>query len=532
MKIKEKYNRYIMLIISIAVTLSVCIYWGVEKSGMFIDEIYSYGLSNGYYTPFIRSVKDGEMTDKILTKQEMIDYVTVGENDAFKFDSVYYNQTKDVHPPLFYWILHFCSSLNKGSFSKWIGLGLNYIIYALILLMLYKLGMKLFDSRKNAAMMLLLYGLSKMGLSTVLMIRMYALLTLLTVTLSYLIVLLMNKNKWYLYLLITLNIFAGLMTQYYFVFFAFYICAAFVLYNIYKKDFKKCILFSVCALIGVLFMYLAFPECMNHMFAQKLVSGRNAVQNLSSLSLWKGKLFYYGSGIIKDFALLFMFAFVCFILLLLNVKKSIQTVVENDNYTEVLMLIIPAALTIITAAILSPVTAIRYVYNISPVLTVAAGYFVFLLCRVNEQIDIPHRCAFRRIAFICVVIAITAVSVISEPSYIYREHSSYNNKLERYKDSPCIYLDNNYTAPITQDLIQLMNFQDIFVCSNESTETVNEYIDQHAHSESAVVFIDTNEFWSSGYNAEEEIIGFLDKTKYSEYEKLYGYGLSAVYAVR
>lgn len=164
MKIKEKYNRYIMLMISIAVTLSVCIYWGVEKSGMFIDEIYSYGLSNGYYTPFIRSVKDGEMTDKILSKQEMIDYVTVGENDAFKFDSVYYNQTKDVHPPLFYWILHLCSSLNKGSFSKWIGLGLNYIIYALILVMLYKLGMKLFGSRKNAAMMLLLYGLSKMDL--------------------------------------------------------------------------------------------------------------------------------------------------------------------------------------------------------------------------------------------------------------------------------------------------------------------------------------------------------------------------------
>lgn len=59
-------KKHAMAAVVILICLLVGIFFGTQKSGMFIDEIYTYGLSNGYYTPFIRTAMDGDMTDKVL----------------------------------------------------------------------------------------------------------------------------------------------------------------------------------------------------------------------------------------------------------------------------------------------------------------------------------------------------------------------------------------------------------------------------------------------------------------------------------
>ena len=48
----------------------------------------------------------------------------------------------------------------------------------------------------------------------------------------------------------------------------------------------------------------------------------------------------------------------------------------------------------------------------------------------------------------------------------------------------------------------------------------------------AVVYVDVDEFWSSGFNAGEKMDHFLAETDYSAYEKLYEFGLSEVYVAR
>ena len=35
------------------------------------------------------------------TKEEAKEYLTINDGDTFNFFSVYYNQSRDVHPPLF-----------------------------------------------------------------------------------------------------------------------------------------------------------------------------------------------------------------------------------------------------------------------------------------------------------------------------------------------------------------------------------------------------------------------------------------------
>ena len=106
-----------------------------------MDETVTYGLANSCYAPFISDVtEDKTLVHVLLTKDDFKEYLTAGEEDAFAFDSVYYNQTQDTQPPLYYMLLHFLCSLFAGQYSKWIGLSLNLVLYVFTCLMVYQVG--------------------------------------------------------------------------------------------------------------------------------------------------------------------------------------------------------------------------------------------------------------------------------------------------------------------------------------------------------------------------------------------------------
>ena len=119
---KNWLKKYTALILALVLVCAVCLMFAARKDGMFIDEIYTYGLANSRYAPYVTDIKDGDLIDKVMTREELTDYLTVGEDDRFAAGSVYYNQTRDVHPPLYYWLFNFVSSLVPGQFSMWTGL--------------------------------------------------------------------------------------------------------------------------------------------------------------------------------------------------------------------------------------------------------------------------------------------------------------------------------------------------------------------------------------------------------------------------
>ncbi|ERJ01160.1 hypothetical protein HMPREF0262_00060 [Clostridium sp. ATCC 29733] len=43
-------------------------YWGTQKEGYHVDEIYTYGLSNSYYLPFWDSAENFENHRKTYTR--------------------------------------------------------------------------------------------------------------------------------------------------------------------------------------------------------------------------------------------------------------------------------------------------------------------------------------------------------------------------------------------------------------------------------------------------------------------------------
>ncbi|MBR4421076.1 MAG: hypothetical protein IKS69_00905, partial [Erysipelotrichaceae bacterium] len=101
----------------------------LNKDNYFVDEIYSYGLANH---------QDGialfENEKKYIPADVCyMNYMTVNQQHRFDYPNVWINQKKDVHPPLYYVLLHTICSFFPERFSIWFA-GVINIVFALMTL--------------------------------------------------------------------------------------------------------------------------------------------------------------------------------------------------------------------------------------------------------------------------------------------------------------------------------------------------------------------------------------------------------------
>lgn len=524
-KILQRYGALLLVLILVS---ALCLLFSVRKSGMFIDEIYTYGLSNSHYAPYVSNIGGGDsFVDTVLTRQDLLDYLTVNDGEGFDFGSVYYNQAADVHPPLYYWLFNIASSLTPNVFSKWTGLVLDYLIYMLCLVLLYALVRALGGSRLNGAVTAALYGLSVMGLSTMLMIRMYVLMTAFTLLLALLVTKLMRKRLFVCYPLIALTIFLGLMTQYYFVFYAFFLCAAYVFWSLAKKEYRSLGLFVLFAFLGVGCLLLAFPACLDQLFADKLVSGGNAVENLRDVSQYPQRLLYYFSDMRHGLKAAILVGLAALAALLLCCRKLLAAGRSGTlHIAPWLVILLPVLPTFVLAAILSPVLDQRYVYNLAPILATGVGFLLYLL----EQSlgGFSHEALWKGAAALAMLAFALHIAHYSPPQYLYPEYAEYDALVRAHAADPCVYMTDDYFPPVTQDLLQLLAFDEIFVTGDPDSPALDRYLES-ADADECVVYIDVSVFWSSGFDPDVMLPALLESTEYSDSSLLYENGLSVTY---
>ncbi len=125
-----------------------------------------------------------------ISGQTFRDYITVGERDGFNYLSVYFNVKDDNHPPLHFMALHTVSSLFRGRLTPLMGCGINLVCVLLMMVIMMRLGRQLMTlagcgryGRSAGVWAAAIYGLSAGAMSTVLLIRMYAMVALFCVAL-------------------------------------------------------------------------------------------------------------------------------------------------------------------------------------------------------------------------------------------------------------------------------------------------------------------------------------------------------------
>ncbi len=522
---KENFKYSISFLITLILIVFVCIILSIMKSGMFIDEIYTYGLSNGHYTPFLYYIKDpgvkNSIIGEIFTRNELLNYITVNDGELFDFSSVYFNQTNDVHPPLYYWIINIFSSFTPGIFSKWTGLILNLILYIFCQILIYKIVKKMGGTHTIGIVSMILYGLSPVGLSTFLMIRMYILVTVLTLVLIWLILNLIIDFQLKNCILTSITILAGLLTQYYFVFYAALLCFTFCIFLIFKKQWRSLSIFSSSAILGVVAFVAIYPAALTHLFNSQKVNGTSVIENLFSFSQYPSRIYNFLVNTIYGLPCAVLLGFFVAVIIMIKFKK-IKLSLFNIQSGAVIL--IPSFVTLFITAIISPYVAIRYAYNVMPVFVLTVSFLMILILKGGKVM--VNFSKLKKFVLISAVGIFTLISTsIFKPSYLYLEHENYNNIVNQYKELPVVYFTSDMAAPLSQDLLQLISFEEIYVDDGNNFNNVTEYTND---AEKMVVYIS---IYKSDYKPEQLLSDFCEHSGYTECEKLYTYGLSKAYLV-
>jgi len=181
---KRKKIIYIMMILQIL----ICILIGMKKEGFHEDEYYSYYSSNrtlGLY------VTDNSMVSTDTIKDEFV--VLPGE--GFNYKLVKTVQSWDVHPPMYYYVLHTACSILPELFSKWIGIAINIIFLILSSYFLAKIMDLLQIGDMQKYFTIIIWSINPITLSFVMFTRMYMMLSFFILLCTYLHVRLLQTTR-------------------------------------------------------------------------------------------------------------------------------------------------------------------------------------------------------------------------------------------------------------------------------------------------------------------------------------------------
>ena len=288
----KKYSGVLLLALILLLQVIALVYTGFHREGLHIDEHYSYILSNSYDADRVANAP--HVWNKWLDGEAFKEFLTVEKGEQFAYKSVYDNNAKDAHPPLFYFLLHTICSVLPGVWSPWIGMIMNIMLILLTQVILYKLSLELMGNTFGAIVPPAIYGGMQAFVDTALFIRMYPLVTLLTVLLVWQHYHLFVKEKKLVPIILCgVFTFLGAFTQYYFAFVAFFLAAFSCVLLLVRKEWKYLFSYAAAMLLGVILVFIVFPAGIIQITGSETNNiGKEVASNFFDLSGWVTAIVY------------------------------------------------------------------------------------------------------------------------------------------------------------------------------------------------------------------------------------------------
>ena len=513
-----KENKFIIL--TIIILCGLMFFFINQKQGFHEDEIFSYGSSNYKYDNVFRWFGYAEANQDILynqvlqgnfikridnlvkfikdpnqfqkneilaqeiptfrTKEDALDYLAIQQEDIFNYFSVYYNQSRDVHPPLFYFLVHFTSTLFYNQFSKYIIFALNLLFFIGTLITIKKIMDKL-NHKELTIPTMILYGASMGAISTVMFQRMYMMLTFFSLLYLYYIIKFIKddfkiKDKFFF----VLTIICGFLTQYYFCIYIVLIFLILAIYLLVNKQFKKCWNFFkphiLAAIIGILF----YPFCIEDIFFS--YRGIGSTDNKTNTFL--ENLQYYGEQIINLFSLQNIFIILIAILIIVLIYKIIKKQlpkIQRQDKLNLTVIILPIIIFIVIVSKIAPFLGenytSRYIMLLFPIIAIASFYIISFIFNNKKTL------------FIITLVVSLCLSINglinSTPVYLYKDYGKVMDLAQENADKYFVYVFDNYFthlnsmpefATYKESLILNKNIHDFKLLDNEKLNNENEFI--------------------------------------------------------
>lgn len=515
-KICEKKNWWmIILFIILFAQVFLLIIAGQNKKGYFVDELWGYGLANSYYHPHVYS--DDAFNGEYLSPDYFKEYLEVSEEDSFKYGSVFYNQSQDAHPPLFYCVLHTISSIFLKTFSKWFGIIPNIIYFIVTAICIYIVAKRVIKNYYIAVLPVMFWGFSTQTVSYTVLIRMYmmfAMFVMLNVLIhSYY---LQDGKEWTTkrYVALFLVNIGGFLTQYYYYVFAFFLSLFTVGVLLFRKQWKTFIVYSGVMLMSVAAAIIIFPGIINTFLTNR---GAEAVNNLMSDKSWLESFSQYYENIMdkvlyganKGFILVGILGACLFVWFGVkhNLEAPLKDVIERVNLFLVSLLFASFFYMVLIIKI-APFIVDRYYYPLISIFWIFVVYFTVKGIK-NVKYGTKAACA--------ILIILGCISTFqgyqaNKIMYLFPNQAENMKRLKNFEGASCVYITNGreYTAVV--HALEFQNFSEIKIVDVSKVNLQESEI--HNETQDMIVYIDER------MNQQETISQIMGKTGYTQYVEL------------
>lgn len=480
-------------------------YFGNRKAGFHEDEMYTYYSSNKTAGLF---VNDRQWMERDQLRNDFV--VLPGE--GFRYDVVKQMQSWDVHPPLYYYIFHTACSLFPGTFSKWLGVGVNMIAYVLSYLVLaYAVYTAATQKSKTseesqiratreetgtdrakrrgktlAFLTCLAWGFSSAVISGVMFIRMYQWLTLfiLFCLVLHLRAVKTQDFKIRTFLLpLAITVFLGFLTQYYYIIFHFFLGFGFCLFLFKNRRIKEMFAYAAACAAGLLGAICYYPSSLSHIF--RGYRGTEAVSEFGDVSNTWGRLrFFYGlfDDYVMNGTLSWWLLAICLLAVTtgyLRKKGKIQIHFWNPSIGLMLFASVGYFFTISKTALLLGETSNRYQLPIYGLLLFLILYSVWVLFseltafiaqRIgNKKVDLIMTAVLALLLTLTNLLAIKNDKVF----FLYEEEKEIMEFVQSHQDDTVVILYNEASPDNIWRLSdELMQYEETYLISQADTTSI------------------------------------------------------------
>lgn len=371
----------------------------INKKDLYIDEYYTFNFVCSNFAPVLY----GEFKDYScwLTSDYWWKLLTIQPGEEFNYSAVYYNTAKDVHPPLYYFLIHTVYSFFVDTWNPNIAIIVNLILFAASEIVMFFICDKIYESKAWALLCCALYGFSLGAINSFVLIRMYGILILWTL-LYFFVVLKYDdeySRKWLSGLFI-INV-SGFLSHYYFIIFATSMFCL-LIYRMYIKGklafIKELFIIDLVSLVTCVGL---FPVCLEHIFG-------NGANGYRGQQAFDGLISPIETEILCENILWFIDNVSVLPLLILaivlNVIKNegVKVIYKSfaDYFTRnslIQQLFVAVAIMLIIISRISPFTEMRYYSILFPFICIVITYYIknnFKLSKVSCFFTISFCCTF------------------------------------------------------------------------------------------------------------------------------------------
>ena len=563
----KKINNILFYIAIIITTIVMFVFIG-QKNGWHEDEIFSYGSSNYKYDNLFLNFGDKDSLNQLIdekivgknigetlknisyylknedefqdelnkkiaeekpiwkTKEQAKEYMTVSSDEIFNYWSVYYNQARDVHPPLFYMLVHLVSSICLNNFTKYIIFSINLIFYIASCFVLKKI-LKLFNKEELSWITVLLYGLSMGMISIVMFQRMYMMLTFFAMVYLYLNINIFKnsfeidkktKRK------LTITVILGFLTQYYFCIYAALVAIISAICMIKNKKWDSLKRYVWCHVKAAIIGLILFPASIYHIFFSYRGAAGGVAEGsyLSRLQEYL-KLIFYGFSIPEILG---------YITLGIIIAMFIRRIIIAKRKDIATLICLPIFLFVLVIAKIAPFINIRYISIVFPIIIIAVELGVVSsvkeLMKTIKNDKIPQ--FIRKNASIIILVVIALVSsgyglLKSKPEFLYTDYSKRIEIAEQYSNLKFVYIGQSPFNQL-QDMEEFLRYDNSIIINTWQLDRLKEIDGLDDNTE----FILNIKCWVSDFDKTLKTV--LENTGAKDYELLIDDGQSRVYKVK